>query len=358
MIECGSTPNTKQDACRAAGAGLTGAPAGCRMQGFSGFRIPLPEVAMMLPRTVPLTLVILGFAACSAGESDAPSETGSEEAETATAEPTVSADVQAIDALREDWVTHYNLLHPDMVADFYAPEALVLHADQVVVEGREAVAGWLTESMADDPTVTITTRETLVFGDHGVTLGDYQVERTTPEGESLAVSGHYLNLVTRLDGEWLIEGSITNYDSPRPEDWAWGEPADELPPEEGTMTELVEAYETHWNLQHPDMVADLYTEDALATFADGPLLEGRASIEARLEEALADGATLDVHDVGTVDLDEDHRVDGGWYEITAGEGGDVVQTGLYMLLAERQDDGGWAIRWSVTNGRPMAGPME
>lgn len=313
---------------------------------------------MKLRRTVPLALAILAAAGCSAGESDALPESADADA-TPAAETTADAAVMAVDAVREAWVTHYNLHHPDMVADLYAPEAMVLHADQSVYEGRDEVEAWLVETMTSDPTATVTGLETLVFGDRAVTMGTYQVDGTSPEGGAVQFSGHYMNVMTRMDGEWLIEGSITNYDAPRPDDWVWGAmgEGEEPPPEEGTLQELVEAYETHWNLQHPDMVADLYTEDAKTAFADEPFREGRTALATRMAEVLAEPTVLDVHDVGTVELDEDHRVDGGWYELRAGEGGDVVQSGMYMLLAERQADGSWAIQRMVTNGRPMGGSL-
>lgn len=315
---------------------------------------------MIFRRTAPAILAGLALAACSAGESDATPEAMPGSEDTSAAQPTASAEAQAIDALREEWVTHYNLHHPDMVADFYAEDAVVLAADQGVHEGKEAIAAWLTGTMENEPTATITTGETMVFGDQAVSMGTYEIEGTSPEGEAVEFSGYYMNALTRQEGEWLIGASVTNYDSPRPEGWTWGTmgEGEEPPAEEGTMTELVEAYETHWNLQHPDMVADLYTEDARAAFADGEMIEGRAAIEARMEEVLADGRTLDVHDVGTMELDENHRVDGGWYELKAGEDGEVVQAGAYMLLAELQDDGSWKIQRMITNARPMpAGEM-
>lgn len=306
---------------------------------------------MKLRRWFPLTLPLLVVAACSSGESDADAMSEAEEAP--AAEAMAASAEEALDALRGEWQTHYNLHHPEMVADFYTDSAVVLHADQYVHEGREAITAWLTETMESDPTATITTIETQVFGDQAVSMGTYSVEGTTPEGEALALSGHYMNYAENVDGEWRIAGSITNYDEPRPEDWSWGDPGEE-PPENGTMTELVEAYETHYNLQHPDMVADLYTEDAVIAFANEPLLEGREAIAARLTEELAEPAYLDVHDVWTQALDDTHQMDAGWYEVTAGEGGDVLQTGIYMNLVERQDDGSWKIQWMVTNGRPAA----
>lgn len=313
---------------------------------------------MTLQRIPPLSLsLLLVLAACSAGESDATPE-GSEAPEAPAAEATVAADEQALDALREEWVTHFNLHHPDMVADLYTADAVALLADQGVYEGRDAIAAWLAESAAGEPTVSVADRGSMIFGDAALIHGTYETQATSPEGEPLTATGGYMNVLQRVDGEWRIAGMVTNYDSPRPEGWPWAEGEGEPPAEEGTMAELVEAFETHWNLGHADMVADLFTEDAVVSFSDSPFIEGRAAVQASLEESMAEepATTLTVHDVGTMDLDADHRVDGGWYELTAGEGGEVVQSGAYMLLARRDAEGSWKLQRFISNGRPVASP--
>lgn len=302
------------------------------------------------PLVFPL-LLTLTLGACGGDEPDAQPDPMPEEATSATRAQA------AIEAVREAWVTHYNLHHPDMVADLYADSAWVLNADLAVDEGRDAIAASLTEAMQSNPTATVTTRETRVFGDDAVSIGTYEVTATPEGADPVSWSGHYLNYLTRIDGEWKITGLITNYDSPRPEGWTWAEPVAEAPPEEGTMGELVEGYETHWNLQHPDMVADFYAPDAVVALANQPVLEGRDAVAAALRERQAQGPTeIDVHDVATIDLADGWKLDGGWYELTAVEGDATVQTGMYMNLVRRMEDGSWKIHWMVSNGRAGAMP--
>lgn len=304
---------------------------------------------LVLP-AIPLTLV-LTLAACGGDEPPAEQPPA---AEPAAAAP--SPDEAAIDALRASWVQHYNLHHPDMVADLYADSAFVLNADQSVTEGRAAVEADLTEAMAANPTVSVEGMETMVFGNTAVTVGRYELQ-VSPEGApAMTSSGHYMNVLQRTEGEWKIQGLITNFDAVPPAEFMWGEWSDEMPPEEGTLTELVQGYETHWNLQHPDMVADFYTDDAWAAFANRDAVEGRDAISSVLQERAAEMATeIDVHSVGTMDLGDGWAIDGGWYELTAAEGGALVQRGMYMNLVRRMDDGTMKVHWMVSNGQPMGG---
>ncbi len=304
---------------------------------------------LVLP-VIPLTLA-LALTACGGDEPPAEQPPA---AEPAAAAP--SPDEAAIDALRASWVQHYNLHHPDMVAALYLDSAFVLNADMSVTEGREAIEVGLTEDMALNPTVNVEGAETMVFGNTAVTVGRYDVQATPEGAEPMAWSGHYMNVLQRSDGEWKIQGLITNFDAVPPAEFAWGAWSDEMPPEEGTLTELVQGYETHWNLQHPDMVADFYTTDAWVSFANRAPVEGRSAVAAALQERAAEMATeIDIHSVGTMDLGDGWAIDGGWYELTAAEGGALVQRGMYMNLVRRMDDGSMQVQWSVSNGQPMGG---
>lgn len=297
------------------------------------------------------TAALLGLTlAVGACAEDTPDTEATPEAETAAEAPAQGE--AAVEALAEEWVTHYNLHHPEMVADLYTEDATFLAADLSVDEGREAIAASLAEQMEGSPTASVTTDDVMMFGDRAVARGTYSVEVTMDEAP-VSFSGAYINLLQQVDGEWRIQGLLTNYDSPRPEGWSWGEPGD--PPEEAsTMTSLIEEFETHWNLGHPDMVADLYAEDAVVSFSNGPWLNGRDAVAGTLGERMeAVAATIDVHGVTTIELDEAHRVDGGWYEILADESEEVLQTGMYVHLLEQAEDGSWKILWAVTNGRPM-----
>jgi len=120
------------------------------------------------------------------------------------------------------------------------------------------------------------------------------------------------------------------------------------------MTEVSDYFATHWNMGHPAMVADMYTDDAMQSLSNGPILEGRAAIEAELAVRIEAGVKITIHDVATLPLGEGWAVDGGWYQVNAPDGGDVVQVGSYLNIMKQQADGSWRIHRSVSNAQPRA----
>lgn len=300
-----------------------------------------PRVALAV-----VSLAILSLTGC--GEPPSP--------EPAAEEVTAEAEARAqIDSLREEWVRHYNLHHPDMVADLYTADAWVGNADLSIVEGRDAVEAYHRAQMEPSPTVEVEMPGIRVFGDQAVGWGTYAVTLPDPEGQEMTVTGSYLTLLQQEDGEWKIAMRLANYDSPMPPDWEWREPG-EAPPEESTMGTLIGAYETHWNQAHPDEVAALFTEDAVAAFAGEPPLQGRSRIRNRVQEVLEETPSrIDVHGVATIELADGWVLDGGWYEMFPPESGERFQFGIYMALNQQGADGEWRLHWLVSNARPAEG---
>jgi uncharacterized protein (TIGR02246 family) len=298
----------------------------------------------MLHRTTAIALAATLLVGC-AGEANDESQ------EAADAVVAVASDDQAIEDVRAYWETHYNMHHADMVASTYADSAWSLPADGGALMGRAAIEADLVDGMAASPTASITSRDLVLMGDMAVGMGTYAVTAAPEGGESMNWSGTYLNVMTKASGEWKILGSITNFDAARPEGWPWNAPMAEAPAEEGTMTEVTDYYATHWNMGHASMVADLYTDDAISSFSNGPIYEGRAAIEAATAERIESGAKLTIHDVATMPLGEGWAADGGWYQLD-GPDGTPVQTGAYMTILKQQEDGSWKIHRSLTNGQP------
>ncbi len=298
------------------------------------------KIRIVAPALLALFLVSCGG---DAGEADAP----------AAAE--MSPDEQALAELREAWAQHYNLHHASMVADYYAEDAFVLAADGSVTDGRDAIEANLEAQMGGSPAATIPPGEVMVFGDRAVSMGSYSIETTPADSDLMSISGTYLTSFSKESGEWEITSVVTNYDSPRPEGWAYAGMGGEPPEDEGTMTGLMEGYRRHWNLGHPSMVADYYTEDAKAAFSDSPVVTGRAAVASELEEFMTESPLeITIHDVATWELGEGWALDGGWYQMDAPDGGDPVWAGTYMILCKQAEDGSWQIHWEVSNGHPLA----
>jgi uncharacterized protein (TIGR02246 family) len=311
----------------------------------------------MKPRILPFLCIALLTISCG-GEAaeDTNADAATEAAGDAMAE-TPSADEAALEQLRADYVQHYNMHHASVVADLYTDSAVWLGADGSVLEGREAILANLEQVMAGTPTLSLTTRDMMVFGDRALAIGDYGAQTTLPDAaEPIAFNGHYIAAFQKVDGAWKSDGAITNYNAPPPEGMPVA-PADgsEPPPENGTMTDLITAYETHFNLGHADMVADLFTDDATVAFGNLPIGSGRSAVISSLEQRfeIGDSPQVDLHDVYTMDFGNGWAADYGWYEITAtGESGPIGQTGGYITLVRQQADGTWKMHWMVSNAQP------
>ncbi len=285
--------------------------------------------------------------ACGGGE-QAPAT----DAEAAEA-PEATGPVSEIVALGDYYETHFNMHHASMVADLYQPDAVFLPANGAVHEGREAIMAATEETMTGiSPQLTITPEEHMVLGERAVTRGSYTVSGTPAEGDPIAYGGSYMTLLVREGADWRIEGAINNYNADMPPEMWVGPGDDEPPPEDGLMKELAEAYQTHFNLGHAEMVADFFTDDARVSFGGEPWVEGKAAILASIQERMAQGSPqLTIHDVTTTDLGDGTMMDSGWYELALETAeGPARVTGMYASLARQDAEGNWKIHWFVGNG--------
>lgn len=276
-------------------------------------------------------------------------------AETAEAGADAEA-AAAVAAVPEAWETHYNMGHGSMVADFHAPDGMFMPAGGPPLEGREAIAEYLTTQIeTGSPSVSIDTEETIVEGEWAVARGSYSVEATPEGGEAVTNTGSWAALFHNVGDEWLIQGLMSNYDSadqPMPPveggAAAMPEPPADLEVPAG-LAELEQAYEQHFNLGHPSMVADLYTEDAVAMYDGMAPVEGRAAVEEALASRVEAGASeLDIQPLGFRPLSEDMIASHGI--VTSTEG-----SSSYAALFERADDGAWRIRLVIGRTNPSGG---
>jgi uncharacterized protein (TIGR02246 family) len=293
-------------------------------------------------RTLAALFVGLGVAACGGPSDDA-----------ADSAPAMSQDEQALNDLAQYYATHFNMGHASMVASVYADGATTLNANGMVSVGAEAITASLEAGMAGSPEITLQGGDMMVMDDAAVGWGTYTIAATPEGADPLAYAGAYMTASSKAAGEWKIGLSITNYDSARPDGWPWAESDDsQEPPEDaGTMDDLIGAYMTHWNLGHPSMVADYYTEDATVGFANNPVVHGREAVSAVLAERMAAvPSKLTIHDVATTDYGNGWALDAGWYQMDPPDGGDPLQIGGYVALVKQAEDGSWQLHWTVTNG--------
>jgi uncharacterized protein (TIGR02246 family) len=278
-------------------------------------------------------------------------------AETAEATTQEYANAGALIAtLAANYEEHYNLGHATMVADLYADDAIVLGANSAVSKGREAIIASTEASIAAlSPTLTINPAEQVMVGDWVVDRGSYSQEVTPEGGEAVTLSGYYMSL-SRLTADGLrLHRLAVNGDAPPPIPMPGPETVETEAVSGGPLADLIASYAEHYSAGHAPMVADLWTEDGVAMFAEVPASSGRTAIEAAVAAELAEGSPqLAIMDAETLVLGEGWAVDRGHWSVEATvEGQSVTRTGTYLVLCREMDDGSWKLHWGLTNAVPM-----
>ncbi len=297
----------------------------------------------------PLVLMCVLAAACA----EKPDQEAAPSATMQTSD--ASADQAALDKVRADYESNYNSHDATLVANMFTDSAYALWADGHISSSRAAVEAQMKETIsAGSPNLSLKNGDTMVFGDDAVSHGTYSVSAKGPDGQATAASGSYLTYFHRVNGEWKINGVITNFDAPPPADMPMANDMANPPPDDGTMKDVTTAWTNAFSAGDWATLAGMYTQDAAVSFSNAPEIRGGQAIQARFADRYGDSKPqIEIHDVGTVDLGDDHALDGGWYVVHATTpDGTMQQGGTYLNVMQKQADGSWKIQWSVTNGQP------
>jgi len=290
---------------------------------------------------LPLALLVGACQADDAADSAAVAEAAS----------ALAADEAALDELRGEYASHYNMGHADVVAGYWQDDAVGLFADGTVAEGGEALLAYLQGQVAvGSPQLTLADLDRKVSGNHAVALGRWDVSMTPEGADPVTVGGHYMSAFEKGADGWKLMGVISNHDAQQSAEMLQGMGPAEPPAEESTMGDMLRAYEAAWNAGDGAAVVDLYSDGAKAAFADLPLVEGKEALGVIMAERVA--GQMELHGVRTLDLGDGWVVDGGWYLMTGLETGDFK--GSYWTVSHLDDDGVRKIDWVVSNGRPTA----
>ncbi len=116
------------------------------------------------------------------------------------------------------------------------------------------------------------------------------------------------------------------------------------------MQEIIDQWRTHFNAGHYDVVAALYTADAVRYPPGAPPQSGREAIMADMSN-YAD-LTIEL-ELGGSETAGDMISSWGTYELYArsAEGEGPVQSGPWMNIAKKDEDGTWKIARDIWNRR-------
>ena len=269
---------------------------------------------------------------------------GAETEEAATEEMTEAMDDApamldadaAMATITDYWQTHYNMGHGSMVASKFVEDGVLWGSSGAMLYGREAIGEGLQSRMdAGSSELAIHPGAAMGFGDQVVARGHYVLT-----GGDARNSGYYMGVAENVDGEWALKGMVANLDTPD-QTMSAGAMMD-MP--EGMGGDLVQEssdyFVTHYHMGHASMVANTFTEDAVAMLPGERAREGRAAVEEGLQALFDAGVMFSGMSTWSAhDLDEGHAVGIGTYGTEDGSGGH------YAALYSRGEDGSLMLHW-------------
>ena len=144
--------------------------------------------------------------------------TGCETAPKPEEKKDLSARIAAVNALRGKFVAAFNSNDAAALAALYADDAIVMPANQPVVEGKPAIKSRYEAMFKTNAVkISITPLETQVATDWAYDRGNAATTITPQSGKPSEESGKYLVIVKRQPGDmWQIYREIDNSNSPPP----------------------------------------------------------------------------------------------------------------------------------------------
>lgn len=130
-------------------------------------------------------------------------------------------------------------------------------------------------------------------------------------------------------------------------------------PDETAMEQLAADYETHYNMHHASVVADMFTDSAVTLLANGSHGMSKAEILAGLEADMAASPTLTIDPAASM-VFGDVAVSRGSYRASATPPGEsALSTSGHYMGINRRENGAWKIQLLVTNfdAEPPEGAM-
>ncbi|MFV1988761.1 MAG: nuclear transport factor 2 family protein, partial [Gemmatimonadota bacterium] len=255
-----------------------------------------------------------------------------------------NADAASIASFVNDWQTHYNMGHGAMVAGYFSEDGLMWSGSQGMIHGSQTIAAALQGEMdLASPQITIGVDDQVIRGNFAVVRGTYSAEGTI-DGEVTANSGQWMSFNEMIDGEWKVHGLISNIGEGQE---APGFQSTEMPePHESAAmgAEGASFFETHFNMGHPDMIAERYAENAVLM---GTTIDyGRDALIANLTELTDAGAQVTITPFASSELGDDYVMSIGTYTM---EIDGAASTGHYSNLALKTEDGSLRTLWSLTS---------
>ncbi len=260
-------------------------------------------------------------------------------------------DEAAVDQLLLSFQEEYNAHHPRGVANLYTRNARWQAAAGPILEGRLIITLALQQFMdVVPPTLTLNEESKVIIDDTAVSCGTYVMSGEV-DGIDRSIGGAYFTVLKKNGETWQIIAQQMNYNFPMTaEMWVGQFEAVQTQAEEGKLNELITAYEDDFNAGEALQLAQNFAEDTWVSFGGRSAIEGREAVAQHLEQEMAGGRQLNLHETSTILLNKTTAVDRGWYELIDDQA--QVQWGTYTLLARQNAEGKWQIEQFVATNSP------
>ena len=123
---------------------------------------------------------------------------------------------QAIRALAQEYVQHYNARDVEKLVTLFAKDGRTLAPYRSLAEGTAAVRQAVQQTINDyDPRdLKVETKRVEVEGNIAFSIGTFTMNVRTPKGTRLDDKGKWIVALRREDGKWRIVGHCFNTDLP------------------------------------------------------------------------------------------------------------------------------------------------
>jgi len=118
-----------------------------------------------------------------------------------------AADKSALEAGAAAWMEAFAAKDIEVMTAFYAEDAVLLPPDAPAIFGRDAISATMQEMFAAGLGIELEDLEIKVAGNLGYKAGRY---RTRGEDGSLIDRGKYIEIWSKIDGNWVLHRDIWN----------------------------------------------------------------------------------------------------------------------------------------------------
>jgi uncharacterized protein (TIGR02246 family) len=132
--------------------------------------------------------------------------------------PAHAQDDPNVEDMRSRYEAAFNAGDASQLAGLFAEDAVIMPPNMDAVEGRSAIEQHYGEVFGQGASsgLSIGGREVRHLGDAVLDIGTYNVTAMSPDGQSGPVTGDYLAVIERGDGDqWMITRHIWNEDRPQ-----------------------------------------------------------------------------------------------------------------------------------------------